>query len=81
MQIQHKILRKMSLLFPSIVIFCPALPRELVTMATLNDMSLRQVLFDIRAGNSNLAKSLSEKNNHAMYQDDNPHRCLLSLQM
>ena len=35
---------------------------------------LRQVLFDLRAGNSNLAKSLSEKSNHAMYQDENPHR-------
>ena len=41
---------------------------------------LRQVFFDLRAGNSNLAKSLSEKSNHAMYQDENPHRCLLSLQ-
>ena len=41
---------------------------------------LRQVLFDIRGGNSNLAKSLCEKSNHAMYQDENPHRCLLSLQ-
>ena len=41
---------------------------------------LRQVLFDLRAGNSNLAKSLNEKSNHAMYQDENPHRCLLSLQ-
>ena len=41
---------------------------------------LKQVLFDIRAGNSNLAKSLSEKGNHAMYQDKNPHRCLLSFQ-
>ena len=39
---------------------------------------LRQFLFEIRAGNSNLAKSLSEKSNHAMYQDENPHRCLLS---
>ena len=29
--------------------------------------TLRQVLFDIRAGNSNLAKSLSEKSNPAMY--------------
>ena len=36
--------------------------------------SLRQVLFDIRAGNSNLAKSLGEKRNHGMYQDENPHR-------
>ena len=41
---------------------------------------LRQVLFDIRVRNSNLAKSLSEKSNHAMYQDENPHRCLLCLQ-
>ena len=41
---------------------------------------IRQVLFDIRVGNSNLTKSLSEKSNHAMYQDENPHRCLLSLQ-
>ena len=41
---------------------------------------LRQVLFDLRAGNSNLAKSLSEKSNHAMYQDENSYRCLLSLQ-
>ena len=41
---------------------------------------LRQVLFDLRAGNSNLAKSLSEKSNHAMYEDKNPHRCLLFLQ-
>ena len=41
---------------------------------------LRQVLLDIRAENSNLAKSLSEKSNHAMYQDENPHRGLLSLQ-
>ena len=40
---------------------------------------LRQVLFDIRAGNSNLAKSLSKKSNHAMYQDENLHTCLLSL--
>ena len=36
---------------------------------------LRRVLFDIRAGNSNLANSLSEKANHAMYQDENPHTC------
>ena len=41
---------------------------------------LRQVLFDIRAGNLNLAKSLSEKSNLAMYQDENQHRCLLCLQ-
>ena len=41
---------------------------------------LRQVSFDIGAGNSNLAKSLSEKGNRAMYQDENPHSYLLSLQ-
>ena len=41
---------------------------------------LRQDLFDIRAGNSNLAKSLSEKSNPAMYQDENLHRYMLSLQ-
>ena len=41
---------------------------------------LRHVLFDVRVGNSNLAKSLGEKSNHAMYQDEKPHRCLLSLQ-
>ena len=46
----------------------------------LEVLLLRQVLFDLRAGNSNLAKSLGEKSNHAMYQDENPHRCLLSLQ-
>ena len=46
----------------------------------INSSGLRQVLFDLRAGNSNLAKSLSEKSNHAMYQDENPHRCLLPLQ-
>ena len=61
-----------------------------VVMAVLMDLSkaydciphdlLRQDLFDLRAGNSNLAKSLTEKSNHAMYQDENPHRCLLSLQ-
>ena len=42
--------------------------------------TLRQVLFDVRAGNSDLAKSLSEKSNHAMYQDENLHRGLLSLE-
>ena len=41
---------------------------------------LRQVLFDVRAGNSDLDKSLGEKSNHVMYQDENPHRGLLSLQ-
>ena len=30
---------------------------------------LRQVIFDIRAEKSNLAKRLNEKSNHAMYQD------------
>ena len=35
---------------------------------------LRLVLFEsIRAGNSNLAKSLSEKSNPAMYQDQKTH--------
>ena len=34
---------------------------------------LRQVLFDLQAGNSNLAKSLSKRSNHAMYQDENLH--------
>ena len=29
--------------------------------------ALRQVLFDVLAGNPNLAKSLNEKSNHAMY--------------
>ena len=33
------------------------------------DMILRQVLFDVRAGNSDLAKSLNEKSNHTIYQD------------
>ena len=50
------------------------------TYALQEDSLLRQVLFDIRAGNSNLAKSLSEESNHAMYQAENPHRCLPSLQ-
>ena len=44
------------------------------------DTMLRQVLFDVRAGNSDLAKSLNEKRNHVMYQDENPHRGLLPLQ-
>ena len=47
---------------------------------SLSVMILRQVLFDIGVGNSNLAESLGEKSNHAMYQDQNRHRCLLSLQ-
>ena len=42
-------------------------------------LEIKQVLLDIRAGNSNLAKYLSEESNHAMYQDENPHRGLLSL--
>ena len=41
---------------------------------------LRQVLFDVGAGNSNLAKNLIKKSNHAMYQDENPHQGLLFLQ-
>ena len=53
----------------------------LFLLRVMKDVILRQVLFDVRAGNSNLAKSLSEKSNHAiMYQDANPHRGLLSLQ-
>ena len=55
-------------------------PPDRVFISSLVLELLRQVLFGIRAGNSNLAKSLSEKSNHAMYQDENPHRCLLSLQ-
>ena len=43
-------------------------------------LQIKISLFDIRVGNSNLAKSLGEKGSHAMYQDENPHRCLLSLQ-
>ena len=52
----------------------------LLTSKKYKKKLLRQVLFDLRAGNSNLAKSLDEKSNHTMYQDENPHRCLLSLQ-
>ena len=52
----------------------------LLTSKKYKKKLLRQVLFDIRAGNSNLAKSLGEKSNHAMYQDQNPHRRLLSFQ-
>ena len=44
------------------------------------DQSLGQVLLDVRAGNSDLAKSLSEKSNHAIYQEEKPQRDLLSLQ-
>ena len=40
---------------------------------------LKHVLFDMRVENTNLAKSLSEKGNHAMYKDENPYRYLLSL--
>ena len=54
-------------------------PKGLLLIARYST-SLRQVLFDIQVGNSNLAKSLSEKSNPALYQDENPHRCLLSLQ-
>ena len=39
MQHQHKILRKIPLCFSSIMIFSPAIPHELVTMATRNDLS------------------------------------------
>ena len=39
MQYQYKILRKMPLLFFSILIFSPALPHELVAVATMNDLS------------------------------------------
>ena len=60
-------LRVQNKMFPSA---CTAHPHK----------ALKQVLFDIRSGNSNLAKSLSEKSNHAMYQDENPHRGLLFLQ-
>ena len=41
---------------------------------------LRQVTYDVRAGNSDLAKRLSEKSNHAMYQVENPQRGFPSLQ-
>ena len=34
---------------------------------------LTQVLFDVRARNSNLAKSPSEESNHALYHDQSPH--------
>ena len=43
-------------------------------------IKFRQVLFDVQAGNSNLAKSLSENSDHAMYEDENLNRVLLSLQ-
>ena len=48
-------------------------------LAKFNEQ-LRQVLFDVRAGNSDLAISLGEKSNHAMYQNENRHRGLLSLE-
>ena len=35
---------------------------------------LRQILFASGVGYSILAKSLNEKNNHSMYQEENPHR-------
>ena len=53
---------------------------NMCTIIPLSHQKLRQVLFDVRAGNSDLAKSLSEKINLAMYQDENPHRGLPSLQ-
>ena len=69
------LLMKLSLNFSNYV------HKELTNKNLLVELfTLRQVLFDLRAGNSNLAKSLGEKSNHAMYQDENPHRCLLSLQ-
>ena len=48
--------------------------------ASIQLRRLRQVLFDVRAENSNLAKCPVEKSNHAMYQDENLHRGLLSSQ-
>ena len=39
----------------------------------------KKVFFDVRAGNSNLAKSLSKKNNDVLCQDENPDRDMLSL--
>ena len=39
-----------------------------------------QDLFDVRGRNSNFAKSLSKKSRHAIYEDENPRRGLLSLQ-
>ena len=44
------------------------------------EYKLRQVLCDVRAGNSDLARSFSEKSNHAMYQDENSYRGLPSSQ-
>ena len=38
-QYRFEILRKMTLFFSSIMIFSPALPQGMVTMATMNDMS------------------------------------------
>ena len=40
---------------------------------------LRQVLFDVRVENSNLAKSLSEESNYAMYQEETPTQRLAIL--
>ena len=37
-------------------------------------------LFDVKVENSNLTNSLNENSNHAMYQEENPHRGLLFLQ-
>ena len=42
--------------------------------------SVKMSLFDLRVGNSNLAKSLGKKSNHAMCQAENSHRGLLSSQ-
>ena len=40
---------------------------EILAVIHCAPKDLRQVLFELRAGNPNLAKSLSEKSNHAMY--------------
>ena len=42
---------------------------------------LRQFLFDVQLGNSNLAKGLDEKSNHVMYQNENPHRACYPCKM
>ena len=53
------------------------LPGSLPT-SIIKDVKMR--LFDARAGNSHLAKSLSEKSNNVMHEDENPHGGLQSLQ-
>ena len=37
-------------------------------------------IIDVQAGNSNLARRLGEKSNHAMYQDENQQGGMLPLQ-